>query len=147
LDNYDIIGGFRNDCFFINSFTLDMAKLLYSKPFLVFLVIILILVVIVLGQESYHYFRTSQQIKGLKNKIEELKTSNEELAGLEEYFKSEEFLEKEARLKLNLTKPGEKLIIIKQIEEDLEEFEQEQGLAKEISNIQKWWQYFFGEKL
>jgi len=124
-----------------------MTKLLYSKSFLVFLVIILILVVIAFGQESYRYFRTSQQIKDLENKIEELKTSNEELAGLEEYFKSEEFLEKEARLKLNLTKPGEKLIIIKQIEEDLEEFEQEQGLAKEISNIQEWWQYFFGEKL
>ena len=143
---YDNFSGIRNDCFFINSLTLGMAKLLYSKPFLVFLVIILILVVIALGQESYRYFRTSQQIKDLENKIEELKTSNEELAGLEEYFQSEEFLEKEARLKLNLTKPGEKLIIIKQIEEDLEEFEQEQGLAKEISNIQKWWQYFFEEK-
>lgn len=146
MDNYDIISGFRNDCFFINSLNVGMTKLLYSKPFLVFLVIILILVVIALGQESYRYFRTSQQIKDLENKIEELKTSNEELAGLEEYFQSEEFLEKEARLKLNLTKPGEKLIIIKQIEEDLEEFEQEQGLAKELSNIQKWWQYFFEER-
>lgn len=143
---YDNFSDIRNDCFFINSLTLGMTKLLYSKPFLVFLVIILILVVIALGQESYRYFRTSQQIKDLENKIEELKTSNEELAGLEEYFQSEEFLEKEARLKLNLTKPGEKLIIIKQIEEDLEEFEQEQGLAKELSNIQKWWQYFFEER-
>lgn len=124
-----------------------MVKLLYSKPFLVFLVIILILVVIALGQESYRYFRISQQIKDLENKIEEFKASNEELIGLEQYFQSEEFLEKEARLKLNLTKPGEKLIIIKQIEEDLEEFEQGQSLAKELSNIQKWWQYFFGEKL
>jgi len=144
---YDNFSGIGDDCFFINSLNLGMTKLLYSKSFLVFLVIILILVVIALGQESYRYFRTSQRIKDLENKIEELKTSNEELAGLKEYFKSEEFLEKEARLKLNLTKPGEKLIIIKQIEEDLEEFEQEQGLAREISNIQKWWQYFFGEKL
>ena len=124
-----------------------MAKLLYSKSFLVFLVVILILVVIALGQESYRYFRVNQQIKDLENKIEELKKSNEELVGLEQYFQSEEFLEKQARLKLNLTKPGEKLIIIKQIEEDLEEFGQEQGLAKELSNIQKWWQYFFGKKL
>jgi len=121
-------------------------KLLYSKSFIVFLVIILILVAIALGRESYRNFRINQNIKNLEKKIEELRISNEELAEMERYFQSEEFLEKEARLKLNLTKPGEKLIIIKQIKQDLEEIEQKQGIAKEISNIQKWWEYFFGGK-
>lgn len=123
-----------------------MTKILYSKSFIFFLLIVLILAIIAFGRESYRNFGINQEIKNLEEKIEQLKASNEELIGLEEYFQSEEFLEKEARLKLNLTKPGEKLIIIKQIEEDLEEFEQKQGLAKEISNIQKWWQYFFEEK-
>lgn len=119
-------------------------KLLYSKYFICFLVIVFILVVIALGRESYRYFRINQEVKNLEKKIEELKTSNEELSAMKEYFQSNEFLEKEARLKLNLTKPGEKLIIIKQIEGDLKEIEKKEGIAKEISNLQKWWNYFFG---
>lgn len=121
-------------------------KLLYSKSFIVFLVIIFVLVIIALGRESYQYFRINQEIEDLEKKIEELEASKEEFARMEQYFQSEEFLEKEARLRLNLTRPGEKLIIIKQIEEDLEEIEQKRVIAKEISNIQKWFEYFFGKK-
>ena len=123
-----------------------MAKILYSKSFIFFLLIVLVLAIIAFGRESYRNFGINQEIKNLEKKIEQLKASNEELIGLEEYFQSEEFLEKQARLKLNLTKPGEKVIIIKQIEEDLKELGQEEIIAKEISNIQKWWEYFFGKK-
>lgn len=122
-----------------------MGKLLYSKSFIIFLIIVLILVVIALFRESYRYFRISQEIKGLENRIEDFKKENEELTGMERYFESEEFLEKQARLKLNLTKPGEKVIIVK-TPEDLQQNQQEQIIAKEISNIQKWWDYFFGRK-
>ena len=121
-------------------------KLLYSKSFIFFLLIILILVAVALGREGYRSFKINQGIKDLENKIKELKAGNEELIGLQEYFQSEEFLEKQARLKLNLTKPGEKVIIIKQIEEDIEEIEQQQGIAKELFNIQKWWEYFFSKR-
>lgn len=120
-------------------------KLLYSKSFITFLIIILILIIIALGRESYHYFRISQQIKDLEKGIKELEKTNEELARMEEYFQSEEFLEKEARLKLNLAKLGEKLIIVK-TPEGLEEAQEKEVISKEISNIQKWWEYFFGKK-
>jgi cell division protein FtsB len=123
-------------------------KILYSKPSVFFLLLILIFAVIALGRESYRYFKINQEIKNLEQRIENIEKSNEELSEIREYYQSEEFLEKEARLKLNLTKPGEKLIIIKQIEEDLEErIGEKEVIAKEISNIQKWWNYFFGEKL
>ncbi len=108
--------------------------------------IYLVLAIIAFGRESYRNFGINQEIKDLEKKIKQLKASNEELIGLEEYFQSEEFLEKQARLKLNLTKPGEKVIIIKQIEEDLKELGQKETIAKEISNIQKWWEYFFDRK-
>jgi cell division protein FtsB len=124
-----------------------MAKLLYSKFFIAFLVIIFVLALIALGRESYRYFRVSQNIKNLEERIENLETKSEELSKMEGYFQSEEFLEKEARLKLNLTKPGEKLIIIK-TPEDLEEGQEQEGVvAKEIFNIQKWWNYFFSKNL
>jgi cell division protein FtsB len=123
-----------------------MAKILYSKSFIFFLLIVLVLAIIAFGRESYRNFGINQEIKDLERKIKQLKASNEELIGLEEYFQSEEFLEKQARLKLNLTKPGEKVIIIKQIEEDLKGLGQKETIAKEISNIQKWWEYFFDRK-
>jgi cell division protein FtsB len=121
-------------------------RLLSSKSFIFFLLVVLVLIAVALGRESYRYFKVNQDIKNLEEKIEELKKSNEELIGLEEYFQSEDFLEKQARLKLNLTKPGEKVIIIKQIEQDLGLTEETIGIAKELSNVQKWWKYFFGEK-
>lgn len=121
-------------------------KLLSSKSFIFFLLVVLVLIAVALGRESYRYFKINQDIKNLEKKIEELKKSNEELIGLEEYFQSEDFLEKQARLKLNLTKPGEKVIIIKQIEQEIGIAEQSTGMAKEISNIQNWWEYFFGIK-
>lgn len=122
-----------------------MPRLLHSKTFIIFLIVILILVVIALGRESYRYFKISQEIKSLERRVEELEKSNEELSKMGEYFQSEEFLEKEARLKLNLARPGEKLIIVK-MPEGLEEERQETVIAKEISNIQRWWEYFFGKK-
>lgn len=121
-----------------------MANLLYSRSFIILLVAILILTIVALGREGYRYFRVSQEIRDLEKKIEALEKENEELAGMEKYFQSEDFLEKEARLKLNLTKPGEKLIIVK-TPEDLEE-EQEQEITKQVFNIQLWWDYFFGKK-
>lgn len=124
-----------------------MAKALHSKSFITFLIIVLIVVIIALGRESYRFFKINQEIKSLEQRIAEIEKSNEELAKMEEYFQSEEFLEKEARLKLNLTKPGEKLIIVKQQENILKEEKEKETVAKEISNIQKWWDYFFGEKL
>lgn len=122
-------------------------KILYSKPSIFFLLLVIIFIVIALGRESYRFFRINQEIKGLKQKIADIEKSNEELSKMREYYQSEEFLEREARLKLNLTKPGEKLIIIKQKEESPEEkIEEKKAIAKEISNIQRWWDYFFNER-
>lgn len=120
-------------------------KLLYSKSFIIFLIIIFVLVIVALGRESYRYFKINQEIRDLEKRIEALEISNEELSQMQDYFQSEEFLEKEARLKLNLTKPGESLIIVKKTE-GLGGGEQETIIAKEISNIQKWWEYFFGHE-
>lgn len=120
-----------------------MEKFLQSKGFVIILTIVFILVFVALSRESYRYFKVNQEIKDLEQKIEELKERNEELSKMENYFQSKDFIEREARVKLNLTKPGEKLIIIKKAE-NVQEQESggEEGVEKTI-NIQKWWNYFF----
>lgn len=120
-------------------------KFLYSKYSIFALSAIFFLLVIALGRESYLNYQTNQEIKDLENKIEELGKSNSESAELEKYFQSEEFLEKEARLKLNLIREGEKLIIIKEEQNSTEE-QSEEEKSETVSNFRNWWKYFFGKK-
>ena len=118
----------------------------HSKAFIFGLLIIFILIVIAAGREGYRNYKINQEIKNLQKKIEELSKANTELSEMEKYLQSDEFLEKEARLKLNLIREGEKLIIIKKSEEPrLEEVKSEE-VNKKIPNIRKWWEYFFGKK-
>jgi len=118
-----------------------------SKYFIFVLAGFLILLIIAAGREGYRNYQISQKIDNLEKRIETLNGSNEELAEMEKYLQSEEFWEKEARLKLNLIKEGEKLVIIKKSEENQisEEEEKETKENGEISNPQKWWNYFFGK--
>lgn len=119
-------------------------KLLHSKIFVIFLIVVFIFSVIAFSREFYRSFTVSQQINNLENKIKELKKENNKLSQMENYLQSEDFLQKEARIKLNLTKPGEKLIIVKTPEQTLNEKNEGQKLPVEKKpNIKLWWEYFF----
>ena len=118
-------------------------KFFYSKYSLVVLMLLFLLLVVALGREGYFNYRTNQEIKRLQQQIDELQKNNSDAAEMEKYFQSQEFLEKEAKLKLNLVREGEKLIIVKQ-EENLPSGESAQNKTENISNIKKWWLYFFG---
>lgn len=77
-----------------------------------------------------------EQINDLKNKIDALKKEKERIKNLEEYFKSENYLEKQARLKLNLKKEGEGVIFIYKKEEGKGmETQKEESLFSRIKNI------------
>lgn len=115
-----------------------------SKYGVVFLVMVLILVLIATGQEVYRYYKVSKEISDLKQNIEDMKKSNEELIKIKEYFTSKEFLEDEARKKLNMTKEGESVIVISNPNAPEEENESE-GQELKTSNIKLWLEYFFGK--
>lgn len=122
-------------------------KLLGSKVFLFFIVLALIGLVISLGQESYRKYQLTKEINGLKSEIERLEGKNQQMADLMEYFQEGSYLEKEARLKLNLKKPGEKVVVISQTagaEVDKRIVaETESEASNETTNLWKWWEYFF----
>ena len=129
-------------CIFINATSKIMKNnFFHSKYFVLCLIIIFIFALISLGRESYRYFIVSEEIRSLKNKIEELKRGNEELTNTKAYFNSKEFLEDEARKKLNMVKEGESVIIITNNNElapiDITDSKQK------ISNFKLWLQYFF----
>lgn len=85
------------------------------------------------------------QIDKLKNEAERLETDNKYLTDSLDYFASESFKEREMRLKLNLQKPDERVIIISRDENKSKE--EIPALADDksqmLSNMKKWWEYFF----
>jgi cell division protein FtsB len=115
----------------------------YKKHLILLLIIVFVFALISLGREGYRYFLINQDIRDLEKKIEDLKTSNEELIKSREFYQSKEFLEQEIRKKMGYVKQGENVIIIAS--------EQEQDLIAEpqsdsrsgVSNFKLWWEYFF----
>jgi len=126
----------------------SIKKILGSKLFLFIIILALIAVVVNLGRESYRKYQLTQEIDKLKIEIQRLEGSNDQLANLMEYLKEEPYLEKEARLKLNMKKPGEKVVILTSKQQVQEPDSPINVLAEinpeeEITNYWQWWQYFF----
>lgn len=136
----------------------SIKKILGSKVFLFAAVFILIFVIISLGRESYRKHQLTKEINNLKSEIERLDGRNQQLADLMDYFKEESFLEKEARLKLNLKKPGEKVVILSDyfdskanldaLDNNSDNTEAEENILQKVANEKsanywKWWEYFF----
>lgn len=86
------------------------------------------------------------QIDKLKSEAERLEADNRDLTGYLDYFASESFKEREMRLKLNLQKPDERVIIISREETKAKEEASmpEDDKTQMMSNMKKWWDYFFG---
>lgn len=116
-----------------------MSKFLSSPFFIFLLVLILIGIVAVVGKESYRKYQTHKEVADLKREIESLKEKNQALSNFLDYFGSEKSLEKEARLKLNLLKEGEKLVIITPDKKtDSKNQSSEDTKKEQPSNFKKW---------
>jgi len=134
-------------------------KVLSSKIFLVIVIFLLIFLLIGLVKETYRKYQLTSEIDQLKSSINKLEGDNQQLADLMDYFKEDSYLEKEARIKLNLKKPGETVVVLSKNMIDGVEVIRKGGLDteevdKEIVNLSedqvsktanywKWWEYFF----
>lgn len=125
----------------------SLKRILPSRIFLVLGVIILILFSISLSKEIIRRYDVNREINQLKTEVEELEKRNAELAELIQYLNTESFQEKEARTKLGMAKPGEKVVVIPEVKE--EQTEGTPSLSppnlEELSNPQRWWNYFFSQ--
>lgn len=138
--------GFKHDCVFVDSLIKMRENFFNSKYFILCLVAIFVLVLIALSKEGYRCFRISQEIRDLEKNIADLKKSTEELSRTKDYFQSREFLEEEARKKLNLVKEGEHLIIVASGQDSEEEAIMPEESEKSVPNLELWREYFFGKK-
>jgi cell division protein FtsB len=100
--------------------------------------------------EYLRHRRLSGEIARLQAEADRLAAENFQAARLNEQFAADPAVEREARLKLGLRKPGESVIIVKDsptglTEPAVAETAAEAGAASPLDNLRQWWDYFFGE--
>ena len=86
----------------------------------------------------------NQEIKNLQLEINRVQGQNKDLNSLIGYLQSDQFVEEQARLNLNLKKPGEKVLVIKELGNTASSTSDERD-ASEISNWRRWLNYFLKE--
>jgi cell division protein FtsB len=121
-----------------------MLKKSFSLLFLLsFSLVLLIFILISLARVSFQAYQIEQEIVSLEKEIRALEQKKKNLNQLIEYAQTEFFKEEEARLKLGLQKPGEKVVVISTPETSLVDQKEKD---KKTENPIKWWRYFFESK-
>ena len=90
-----------------------------------------------LSKSTYDLWQRKALVKEAQEEKKEEEKKNRELKGKLEFVQSPEFIEKEAREKLGLAKPGETIVIIPPQEAT------QSDVAEVLPNWKRWWKLFF----
>jgi cell division protein FtsB len=117
---------------------MDFQSILKSRLF-TFPALILLAISLILGYQLYVQKKdVYREIEKLNQQAEKIKADNTKLSSLINYYSTPEFLEKEAREKLNLKKEGEVVVALPKLEDT------DNTISKESkSNFKQWFDYFF----
>ncbi len=122
---------------------------LFLTPYFFTLVCLVVVAVIILPvyKNARERLAVNSQVADLQKQISSLEASNNDLTKLEDYLQSDQFVEKEARLNMNLKMPGEHVAVIEN--SDSASGQSADGSAAgngdtKNSNPIEWWNYFFG---
>lgn len=127
-----------------------------ARLFLIFGVILIVFFTLGVVREYFKRLDLDKELSGLEQELENLKFKKKTFLSSIESYKSDFFLEQEARTKFNFKKAGEKVAIIpvskftevvvnpKASSTTTKSSVGYRGLAK--VNSLAWWHYFFGEK-
>ncbi|MEA3272556.1 MAG: septum formation initiator family protein [Patescibacteria group bacterium] len=103
--------------------------------------IILVFVSISLVREIARNRIIDTEIKKIEDEAERLEVKNLEILELVKELEDTDFLEKEARLKLGLQKPGENVVVINRIGQEKQIFGESDSLNNKINPVR--WRYYF----
>jgi cell division protein FtsB len=117
-------------------------RLVSSQRFLAIIgLAFLVIIIFPLARAHSQKLMVEREIAEVKRQIEEFETQNQELKDLMAYLQSDQSLEEQARLNLNLKKPGEAVIVIE--DKPLPEKEIIKNDVTPGSRREKWLKYFF----
>jgi cell division protein FtsB len=112
------------------------------------IIFLVIYVFIILGRSIWTNWYLKKQIDIIKSENTRIEQRNRNLENLIVYYRSSSFKELEARDKLGLKKPDEKVVLVPVRKIDSNNTVEAQILnakseSKKISNYQAWWAYIF----
>jgi cell division protein FtsB len=123
---------------------IGLKKTLNSKTTVLGLLVVFIIIVFSLSKNISSQKSVNHQITALEEEIKATQNENSEFQDLIKYFSSAEYIEMEARQKLNLGQAGEKAIIISNAKKtDENQTDNQSATTTFKSSPQRWWQYFF----
>jgi len=109
-----------------------------SNLFSLLLIVLLVTSVIKVGKEIMLRWEINREISNLQTQLDDLESKKDKMDKLISYLQTDEYIEKQARLELNLSKPGEKQINLLGYAQ-----EEENRIVDNRSNLEKWINYFF----
>ena len=122
----------------------DFWSIVTSRLFLLIAVLAIVGIGLGITKGMLRRAELQKEISKLENDISTLQSKNNELSKLIDYLATEEFKDREARLRLGLQKPGETVVVIPNLTAGNEIV----GLGTSeslipTSNWQRWLDYFF----
>ena len=123
--------------------------LIKSKVFFIFLITVSLVLIFGIFQNFYHRYQVKKDLDQLNTEVMSLNKQKEDLDKLLNYYKNESNLEKEARIRLNYKKEGEKVVVIlptATTSPGSNEITFSSPASDEnLPNYKQWWYYFFGK--
>lgn len=139
--------------------TTFLARLLRWRFLFIVNIVVLLFLGMTLGREYVRTHEIQKEINALETQAQQLSARNITLSELKTAVQTESFIEREARLKLGMKKPGEQVFIIQEAKTEEAQEGESGGLADgtdplgfvliptddhpQVANTTKWWYYFF----
>ena len=99
--------------------------------------------IVVLGRDLWQVLTADRRVESAVRKVEELAGRREELRKELEWVETDEFVEREAREKLMLSRPGEKTVMLPKVASGSMALRQEEETEPErLEPWQQWWKLF-----
>lgn len=123
-----------------------------SKILFMILAVLLVILLWKFAVVSFQLIQNQSNISTLRTSLEDLQHQQDLLNRMEQFFQSDYFAEREARLKYGMQKKGETAVIITQekrsdsIGGDAQTGFRNESKNSALPNPRQWWFYFFGKE-
>jgi cell division protein FtsB len=115
----------------------------------VFFILIVVYLAFILSRSLWQNYKVNQEIKSLEQEVTTLEEENQRLKNLVLYYRTDSYKEKEARRKLLMKMPDEKVLALPETEYNHEQAEDQIDNEKDRDKYQEpnyklWIEYIFG---
>ena len=126
-----------------NKHSSPLRRFFVSRLFLLLSLIVIGFVAMSYARAYYQDYTIRKEIIALQEEVKDLQKKRLESMEILEYVRGDAFVEEKARTDLNMKKPGEQVIFLKNIAASLQTDENTiVQSGQDLSNPLKWWYYF-----